>query len=550
MIWNWRWWVLIVLLVGPVLAYIGFGSLWLYERGWLLVAGSLWIAAGLLFSYLAARWTKTGQPVLPPIDWEAPGTFSPFDRKAWTLVEEAAESSDTVALEALSGADLYISTGRALARRLAEHYHPLSHDPIEYVPVVELLTALELAAEDLNRLCRQVPGGDLVTPAHLKTAVQAAGYLQKANDIYSFLLPLFSPVTGLVRLGTQQLMVKPAWRNMQQNLLRWFFRAYINRLGTHLIELYSGRLVIGAEQYRKLTRRRDASAATDERDVEFSHLVVAFAGVKGAGKSSLLNALERARSGDLGLLKPRLEGDGLDPGVLDKLKSAKLIEIPAYTADPGGENARNRATRREAVAASVEADLLVLVVDARRVPPMGATLLNSSDVAFAQAWDGYFVEHPGLEAPPALVVVTGVDQIDVPTSADFSATASTRTGWQPPYDWSKGRNPREKAVRDRIEGLRSSLPPTFSQFVAVGLGAETPFGILEEFLPTLSSLLHRAERAALLRHLQRLNSRSKASRLVSQVGQHGRWLWNNLRSRGGPRSGASPQPTSTSSHGK
>ena len=107
-------------------------------------------------------------------------------------------------MEALSGFDIYIETGRRLARRLAEHYHPLSNDPIEHVPVVELLTALELAAEDLNHLCRQVPGGDLVTPAHWKRAVQAAGYIQKANDIYGYLLPIFSPVTGLARLGTQQ----------------------------------------------------------------------------------------------------------------------------------------------------------------------------------------------------------------------------------------------------------------------------------------------------------------------------------------------------------
>ena len=168
-------------------------------------------------------------------------------------------------METLSGFDIYIETGRKLARRLAEHYHPLSNDPIEHVPVVELLTALELAAEDLNHLCRQIPGGDLVTAAHWKRAVQAAGYIQKANDIYGYLLPIFNPVTGLARLGTQQWMVKPAWKNMQQNVLRWFYRAYVNRLGTHLIELYSGRLAIGAEQYRKLTRKIGQSGGDDRR---------------------------------------------------------------------------------------------------------------------------------------------------------------------------------------------------------------------------------------------------------------------------------------------
>src|SRR5262249_632153 len=140
-------------------------------------------------------------------------------------------------------------------------YHPMATDPIERVPVVEFLTALELAADDLTGLCRQVPGGDMLTAGHWKQAVQVAGYLQKANDIYSYLLPIFSPVTGLVRLGTQKVMVTPAWKNMQQNLLRWFFRAYVNRLGMHLIELYSGRLAIGADQYRRLTRKA-AKAAT------------------------------------------------------------------------------------------------------------------------------------------------------------------------------------------------------------------------------------------------------------------------------------------------
>jgi hypothetical protein len=52
---------------------------------------------------------------------------------------------------------------------------------------------------------------------------------------------------------------------------------------------------------------------------------------------------------------------------------------------------------------------------------------------------------------------------------------------------------------------------------------------MELLLPTLLALLHRAERAALIRHLHEVSTRSKAGRLVSQVGQQGRWLWNHLR---------------------
>lgn len=507
---NWRWWVLVILLIGPVLAYVGFGSIWLYQRGWLLIAGILWFTSGIVFAILAARWTRSRRPLLPPIDWDAPRTFSPEDRNAWQIVEEEAEKGDTVTLESLSEPDIYIDTGRRMARRLANHYHPLSEAPIDHVPVIELLTALELAAEDLSHLCHQVPGGDLITPAHWKKAVQAAGYLQRANDLYSYLLPIFSPMTGLVRLGTQQLMVRPAWRNMQQNLLRWFFHAYVNRLGTHLIELYSGRLAIGADQYRRLTRRSPGRAAPLDKDL--GPLTIAVAGGRDSGKSRLIEALDLARAGDLGLVRARLEASGLEPSLLERLKSAHWEEISGYTSYPGGESARDRATRRDAVSRAVEADLLILVIDGRRDD-------LSADVSFAQAWDRWYIEHPALEAPPTLVVVTGVDR------PEFGAE------WKPPYDWSRGASLRETAVRTRIDKLRAVLPPTFQEVIAVGLPQESPYGVLEHVLPSLAAVLLRAERSALIHHLHRVSSRSKARRLVGQVGEHGRWLWDQLVSR-------------------
>ncbi len=136
----------------------------------------------------------------------------------------------------------------------------MAANPIDDVPLVELMTALELAAEDLSRLCRQIPGGDLVTLSHYRKAVQVAGYISKANDLYSYLLPFLSPVGGLARWGSREWIVKPAWKSMQQNMLRWFYQAYVNRLGAHLIELLSGRLAIGAEQYRRLTRKSHRAA--------------------------------------------------------------------------------------------------------------------------------------------------------------------------------------------------------------------------------------------------------------------------------------------------
>lgn len=506
---NWRAWVLLILLVGPFLAYIGFGTLWLYEHHWLWWVGSLWVAAGIAFAILAARWTKTTTPLMPPLDWDAPQTFTVFDRKAWEIVEDEAEQGEQIALEALTEIDIYIETARRLARKLAAHYHPLKSDPIGYVPIVEFLTAMELAAEDLNRLCHQVPGGDLLTAAHWKQAVQVAGYFQKANDIYSYLLPIFSPIAGLTRLGTQQWMVKPAWKNMQQNLLRWFYRAFVNRLGMHLIELYSGRLAIGTSQYRRLTRKAKAKSV-ETVDGDLAPLTVAVAGARGAGKTRLIESLKLARGGDLTLVKAKLLAAGHDEAVVERLQTAQFVELPGYTANPGGETARDRATRREAVEQAVEADLMVLVIDGRRDS-------HAADVAFAQAWDLWYVEHPRLEIAPAMAVVTRAD------AAEFGGD------WSPPYQWTTGHRSREQAVRVRLEAIRAALPPTINEVIAVGLPEKAEYGVTELLLPALASQFQRAERTALIRHLHRVATRSKAGRLVSQVGQHGRSLWENLR---------------------
>ena len=516
---NWRSWVLLALFVGPYLMFMGFGFLWLLQQGraWILAAGVVSILSGIAVALLLARWTKSTKTFLPPLDWDVPHTFSEFDRQAWALVEAEAEKGDSLEMAQLYQFNTYIETGQKLANRLAAHYNPLSADPLERVAVVELLTALELAAEDLTRLCRQVPGGDLVTPADWKKAVVAANYIQKASDLYTYLLPLFNPVTGIPRLASQHLMVKPAWKNMQQNLLRWFFRAFVNRLGTHLIELYSGRLVIGADQYRKLTHK--AGRSGPDVDPAAFELTITVVGVRDAGKSTLIGALESARSGDLIALEGKLASLGGDEVGLERFKSAKIVEIDYYTAsEPGKESARNRSTRKQAVAQAAESDLLILVVDARAES-------READIAFLRDWVKWYTDHPGLQVPPALAVMTHVD------------APALGGDWKPPYDWAGGRGPRESAVRAKVQTLKAALPPTIAEIIPAAPGAQPPYGVVESVLPTLTAFCHRAERNALIRHLRNASARSRAGRLVRQVGQQGKSLWKSLRDRGKTRDG-------------
>ena len=159
------------------------------------------------------------------------------------------------------------------------------------------------------------------------------------------------------------------------------------------------------------------------------------------------------------------------------------------------------------------ADMLLLAFNARQPS-------DKADVAFAHAWDRWYVEHPRNEVPPALVVLTGVE------GPEFG------NGWQPPYDWATGRSAREIAVRARIDALRPAFPPTFGEFVAVGVTDQRPYGIVEQLLPAIAARLHKAERTALIRRLHEVGGRSKVGRLVHQLGTQGKALWGNLRARG------------------
>jgi hypothetical protein len=413
-------------------------------------------------------------------------------------VEAEAELGDGLSMDALSEIDTYVNTGKRLSLRLAAHYHPLSNDAIEHVPVVHILTALELAAEDLSNLCREIPGGDMVTPAHWKKAVQAAGFFSKANEVYGYLLPLFQPATGIVRLGTQKFVSQPAWKNMQQNMLRWFYRAYVNRLGIHLIELYSGRLAIGAEAYRKLTRKKGAHAVDE---AVFPTLDIAVVGARGSGRSALIAALDKARAEDLNAVRGRLEADGLDEALADLLTTAEWVKAPDYTIHPGAETARDRSTRRDVLDRAVRSDLVLMTIDARRDD-------LSPDLKFLEEWNAYFAKNTNLEAPPVVVVLTEADRLTDPPVAGHEA---------------------DLLVRARVDAVRKLMPASVVEVVAVGLGTNPPSGVADRLLVSLAPLLERAEKVAVIRHMQDYTARSKARRVLGQVGRQGMRLFQSIR---------------------
>jgi hypothetical protein len=252
---TWRGILLASLYVVPLVVYLCLGALWLFENGLLLYGLVGWLICTIIFSILSKRWLRHTDKILPPLDWEKPWTFAPRDSQAWTIVQETAERGSELTLERLSRIDTYRDTTDDMARRIAACYYPNVENPLDKIPIVDLIVAIQLAADDLERLCRQIPVMDQLTPGHLKGLTKAMGLAQSANELYNFALPVFRPVTGIPRLLVQKLVAEPAWRQTKEGVQRWLFRAYVNRLGVHLVELCSGRLRAGSSAYRRSTTK-------------------------------------------------------------------------------------------------------------------------------------------------------------------------------------------------------------------------------------------------------------------------------------------------------
>ncbi|MFM7592192.1 MAG: hypothetical protein ACKO85_10395 [Isosphaeraceae bacterium] len=428
---SWRGFVLAFLYLVPPIVYFCLGAVWLYEKGYLLYGIGGWISFTIVFSVLARLWLKDATKILPPLDWEKPWTFAPRDAQAWQLVQDAAARGSDLSLDALSRMETYQQATEDLARSVAACYYPKVENPLEKVPIIDLIVAVELAAEDLEALCRQVPAMDQLTPGHLKGLTKAIGYAQTANELYNFALPVFRPVTGLPRLVVQKLVAEPAWRQTKEGVQRWLYKAYINRLGMHLVELSSGRLRAGSAAYRKAAREKyqGAESAVADTSASASHDTVA-GGTK-AHRELKLTALmpglsTKAARERLGLWSHLAESSEYQVAELLNLRQDPMAGVsflpdvcwaagtwPGQATDILNENVQAR--WQESARVWLEADLLLF--DLRELSAMhqletAETVTNSLSQAY--------LDQPDWPVAPILIVTESIDDAEIRIPANLS----------------------------------------------------------------------------------------------------------------------------------
>jgi predicted GTPase len=427
--------------------------------------------------------------LLRPPDFEPPPHWTERDHQAWALVERRARAGADLPADKLSDPAHYQAAALEMARELADFYHPGADDPFSDLTVPEILAVIELAAHDLGDLVEHyLPGGHLLSVRDWRRAKKAADWYQSANSVYWAIAALFSPIQTGTRYAASRVGLSPPWQMLQQHLLVWFYTAFVNRLGTYLIDLNSGRLRIGAERYRELVAARTAPA-----EDEVPLVTVTLLGQVKAGKSSLLNALlgeQRARTDVLPATAGLQRYELVTPGIPTRLV---LVDTVGYGHE--GPKADQLTATREAARQS---DLLLLVLHARNPA-------RQADVALLDDLRDWFAAHPDLKRPPLVAVLTHADLL------------SPALEWAPPYDWQRGQRLKEENIRGAVAAARDQLGERVGAVVPVCTAAGKVWNVEEGLLPAVMERLDEAHGVALLRCLRAEADTGKVRRVFGQL---------------------------------
>ncbi len=125
--------------------------------------------------------------------------------------------------------------------------------------------------------------------------------------------------------------------------------------------------------------------------------------------------------------------------------------------------------------------------------------------------DAWYHSQPQLKRPPMLGVLTHVDLLRPVLE------------WSPPYEWREPTRPKEQAMHDAVGYVRelfgSSLA-TWSRSAPTRRKTAT-WGILEELIPALISILDEAQSAALLQTYEQDLDRDRVKTLLKQLQRFG-----------------------------
>lgn len=479
----------------PTLLLVPFGSVWLWQNGYLIPWAAV-ACAVIAGTYLLQRWLL---PASPQDSVEPDRTthtetddgnaarqlgWSPLEEKAMEDVERIVDGLD---LKTLQSRDDFLKLAGRTIEAVANRLHPERTNAIWQFTPPEAFAIIERVSRRLRVFVSEsVPFGDKITVAQALTLYRwrgAVGAAEKAWDLWR-LLRLANPVTAAAHEVRERLSNELVqWGRTE--ILRRLAAAYVREVGRAAIDLYGGRLRISAESLGGYTSTGSAADADVIAGVRAEPLRIIVGGQVSAGKSSLINALGQEAKAAVDSL-PATEQ--FTPYALERegLPAALIIDSPGIDGSEAGMKAF--------LDKAAECDLVLWVVAANRAD-------RDVDQKALNAFRSYFGERLNRRRPPVLLVATHIDRL-----RPFRE-------WAPPYDLENPKSDKARTIADALAAIRHDLGFETSDAVAVALLTDERSYNLDAVWAAIAAAVPEATRAQLLRCITDLKTAG--------------WQWNS-----------------------
>jgi uncharacterized protein len=490
-----RWAMLIVALLLPAASLIPFGSLWLWQHGYILYWASAICVLVLAVYYLEKKLiVPSAAPAALDEATPDPGdaNWSPIQAQAWDdVMRLAAEVSPA----RMTSRDAVWALGLETIEVVAKRLHPERADPLLQFTLPEALSVLERASVNLRRfVVTTFPLGDRITVAQFMWLYRWRGALdlvEKGYDLWR-VVRLLNPVAAVTQ-ELRERFTRQIYEMGREHLARRIARAFVKEVGRAAIDLYGGTLRVAAERVdtHVTAASRADLGAVEARAVEPVRILVA--GQVGVGKSSLVNALANAVEAAVDTLPStarftayRLSREGLP--------AALIID------SPGLGDARGLPALMEAAHGC---DMILWVTSATRAA-------RELDAAALRAIREHFSAEPNRRRPPMLLILTHIDRL-----RPFNE-------WEPPYDVASPTRVKARSIREALEATGAELGFAAAEIVPVRIDiAVAPYNVDAVWVKIIE-LMSEAQRVRLLRTLRDIESASNWRLLWSQAVNAGR----------------------------
>jgi predicted GTPase len=497
--------LLAVALVLPTVSLVLFGSLWLWQHGYILywgigtciaVAGAFYLQRRLMVP-LPEREVQALQKDAEPGD----RGWTPRQEEAWTDVMALASK---VPAERMVSRDGVVNLGLETVELVARRLHPERTDPLLQFTVPEALAVIERTSEGLRHfIVTSFPLGDRITVAQLMWLYRWRGAVNLAEKGYQLwrVVRLLNPLAAATQ-EVRERFTRQIYEMGREHLAGRVARAYVKEVGRAAIDLYGGTLRVTGDQlsnHVSAASRRDM-AAVESRTAEPIRILVA--GQTGVGKSSLVNTLAGAVEAVVDAV-PATKSFATYKLTHEGLPAALIIDSPGLT----GPKAI-----RPLVDSAGDCDMVLWVSAATRAA-------RDADRAALAAIREHFAAQPNRHRPPMLLVLTHID-----TLRPFQE-------WDPPYDIEAGTGEKAKSIRAAAEAAGAELGFARGEVVPVRADiAVAPYNI-DALWAKVIELMPEAQRARLLRVLTDVRSASGWATIWSQAVNAGRVLKSTLAAR-------------------